>query len=171
MVLIKKIRGKCPKFGKNNFLAENSSIIGDVIIGNNSSVWYNSVIRGDVSKISIGNNVNIQDGAILHATYNKSIITIGDNVSIGHNCLIHGCYIKSYVLVGMGAIVMDGAVIESQTIVAAGSVVLPNSKLESGNIYAGTPAVLVKKLTKDQKKELISDTAQNYILYSTWFQD
>ena len=124
MVLIKKLEGKSPKFGKNIFLAENATIIGDVIIGDNSSIWYNAIIRGDVSMIRIGKNVNIQDGAILHATYNKSSTKIEDNVSVGHNCLIHGCYIKKDVLIGMGAIIMDGATIESQSIIAAGSVVL-----------------------------------------------
>ncbi len=170
MVLIKKLEGKSPKFGKNIFLAENATIIGDVIIGDNSSIWYNAIIRGDVSMIRIGKNVNIQDGAILHATYNKSSTKIEDNVSVGHNCLIHGCHIKKDVLIGMGAIIMDGATIESQSIIAAGSVVLANSHLESGNIYAGTPAVKVKKLTEIQKKELIKDTAKNYILYASWFK-
>ena len=146
MALIKTVRGFTPQFGENVYLAENATIIGDVILGKNCSVWFQTVIRGDVNSIRIGDQVNIQDGAIIHCTYQKSITSIGDHVSIGHKAIIHGCEIKSRVLIGMGAIIMDHAIIEEHVIVAAGAIVLEHSNLESGYIYGGIPAKKLKKI-------------------------
>ena len=140
MALIKTLNNKTPKFGKNCFLAENAAIIGDVIMGDDCSVWFSAVVRGDVHYIKIGNRVNIQDNAVIHGTYEKSPTNIGNNVSIAHNAVVHGCTVKDNVLIGMGAIVMDDAVIESNTIIASGSVVLQKSILEPNSVYAGAPA-------------------------------
>jgi carbonic anhydrase/acetyltransferase-like protein (isoleucine patch superfamily) len=140
MALIKAVKGISPVFGENCFLAENSTVVGDVIMGNDCSVWFNAVVRGDVNSIRIGNKVNIQDGAVLHCTYEKTKVHLGNNVSIGHNAIVHGCTIHDNVLVGMGAIVMDNVEIGSNTIIAAGAVVLEGTKVESGSIYAGVPA-------------------------------
>ncbi len=171
MALIKKVRGFEPQFGLNNFLAENATIVGDVIMGNDCSVWFNAVVRGDVNSIRIGNKVNIQDGAVIHCTYEQSKTTIGDNVSIGHNALVHGCTIKSNVLVGMGAIVMDHAVVEENCLIAAGAVVLEKAHLESGFIYAGVPAKKVKAITPEQFKSSVERIANNYTMYASWFQE
>lgn len=170
MALILPVKGKFPEFGKNCFIAENSTIVGDVILGDNCSVWFNAVVRGDVNFIKVGNNVNIQDGAVIHCTYKKSGTIVYDNVSIGHNALIHGCVLKNNTLIGMGAIVMDNAIVEEFTIIAAGSVVLENTLCESGYIYAGIPAKKVKIISEDQRAMLMQ-LPQNYILYSSWFKE
>ena len=148
MSLIKTVKGKTPIFGKGVYLAENSTIIGDVEIGDYCSLWFSSVIRGDVNSIKIGNKVNIQDGAIIHCTYKKTKTIIGNNVSIGHNAIVHGCKIENNVLIGMGAIIMDRAIIRKNSIVAAGSVVLEGTEIPEGAIYAGIPARLVKKIDR-----------------------
>ena len=171
MALIKEVKGKSPVFGKEIYLAENSTVVGDVIMGDNCSVWFNAVIRGDVNFIKIGNKVNIQDGAVIHCTYKKAATIIGNNVSVGHNALVHGCTIKDNVLVGMGAIVMDKVVIESNSIIAAGAVVLEGTHVESGSIYAGVPAKKVKTIDKEQTARLISGISDNYVMYSSWFTD
>lgn len=170
MPLILPVKGKLPQWGKECFLAENSTIVGDVIMGNNCSVWFNAVVRGDVNYIKIGDNVNIQDGVVIHCTYLKASTTIGNNVSIGHNALVHGCILKDNVLVGMGAIVMDNVVVEEFTIIAAGSVVLENTICESGFIYAGSPAKKIKPIS-DEQRELLKRLPGNYIMYSKWFTE
>lgn len=170
MALIKTVKGKSPVFGKEVFLAENATIVGEVEMGNNCSIWFSAVIRGDVNFIKIGNNVNIQDGAVVHCTYKTAATIIGNNVSIGHNALIHGCTINDNVLVGMGAIVMDGSIIESNAIIAAGAVLLEGTHVESGTIYAGVPAKKIKALNKKQTAQLIKGISDNYSLYASWFQ-
>ncbi|MBL4654560.1 MAG: gamma carbonic anhydrase family protein [Bacteroidia bacterium] len=169
MALIVKLNKTIPKIGKDCFLAENATIIGEVIIGNNCSIWFNVVVRGDVNSIQIGNNVNIQDGAIVHCTYDLSKTIIGDNVSIGHNAIIHGCTIENNVLIGMGAIVLDNAIVQENSFVAAGAVVLANTTVESDYLYAGTPAKKVKKLTPDLL-EMIRSTPEAYINYASWYK-
>ena len=171
MALIKSVKGKAPVFGNNCFLADNATVVGEVVMGNDCSVWFNAVIRGDVNSITIGNRVNIQDGAIVHCTYEKAKTIIGNNVSIGHNAIVHGCTLQDNVLVGMGAIIMDHAVIEKNSIIAAGAVVLENTKVESGTIYGGMPARKLKDLDPQQLKVLIERTASNYIMYADWFRD
>ena len=169
-MLIKTIRGFKPKWGKNCFFAENSSIIGDVIFGDNCSVWFSSVIRGDVNKIRIGNNVNIQDGTVVHGTYQKSSTKIGNNVSIGHNAIIHGCELKSNVLIGMGSIIMDDSIIKSNSIIAAGSVVIQKTITEENSIYAGIPAKKIKDISEELIINEIKRIAKNYIKYSGWYK-
>ena len=170
MGLILPVKNKIPKWGDNCFIAPNATIVGDVVLGNNCSVWFNAVIRGDVNYISIGNSVNIQDGAVIHCTYQKVGTTIGNNVSIGHNALVHGCELKDNVLVGMGAIVMDNAVVEEFSIIAAGAIVLENTRCESGFIYAGIPAKKVKAIN-DGQRDLLTRLPDNYIMYSSWFME
>ncbi len=167
MALLLPIKGVQPQFGKNCFLAPNSTVVGDVIMGNECSVWFNAVVRGDVNSIRIGDKVNIQDGVIVHCTYQKAKTTIGNNCSIGHNAIIHGCHLQDNVLVGMGAIVMDHAIVESFAIVAAGSIVLENTIVESGFIYAGAPAKKIKPISVEQRKllELLPD---RYVMYAEW---
>tara|TARA_Y100001954_G_C15579946_1_gene487838 strand:+ start:209 stop:718 length:510 start_codon:yes stop_codon:yes gene_type:complete len=169
MTLIKAIKDITPRFGSNVYLADNATIIGDVDIGDDCSLWFNTVLRGDVNSIKIGNKVNIQDGAIIHCTYNKFKTIIGNNVSVGHNTVIHGCTIEDNVLIGMGAIVMDGVFISKNSIIAAGSIVLEGTHIESGVIYAGCPAKKVKQLEEEQILELINRTAENYLLYASWY--
>lgn len=169
MALIKKVRGYTPKFGQNCYLSDNSTIIGDVITGNDCSIWFNAVVRGDVNSIRIGNKVNIQDGSVLHCLYQKSTIEIGDNVSIGHNVIIHGAKIHDNVLIGMGAIIMDDAIIGENSIIAAGAVVLSNTIIEPSSIYGGMPAKKLKSVDKNQTKEMINKIANNYIMYSSWY--
>lgn len=171
MALIKSVRGFTPQLGKNCFVAENATLIGDVKMGNDCSIWYSAVVRGDVNSIKVGNKVNIQDGAVIHCTFEKSKTIIGNNVSIGHNAIIHGCIVHDDVLIGMGSIIMDNAVVESNVIVAAGAVVTQNSVLESGFIYAGTPAKKIKPLSNELKTGEIARIADNYLLYSSWFKD
>lgn len=158
-----------PKWDENCFIAPNATIVGDVVMGKNCSVWFNAVIRGDVNSITIGNDSNIQDGAVIHATYQKAATVIGNRVSIGHNAIVHGCTLKDNILVGMGAIIMDNALVEDYTIIAAGSVVLENTYCESGYIYAGTPAKKIKPITEDQRA-LLNKLPHNYIMYSDWFR-
>lgn len=171
MALIKPVLGIHPTFGNNCYLAENATVVGDVVMGDECSVWFNAVVRGDVHYIRMGNRVNVQDGAVIHCTYKKSPTTIGNNVSIGHNALVHGCTVKDNVLIGMGAIVMDNVVVEENTIIAAGAVVLENTHVESGCIYAGVPAKKVKTLNAEQTATLIKGIAENYVMYSGWFKD
>lgn len=171
MALIKPVKGISPQFGNDCYLAENSTIVGDVIMGDQCSVWFNAVVRGDVNSIRMGNKVNVQDGAVIHCTYEKTKVFIGNNVSIGHNALVHGCTIHDNVLIGMGAIVMDNCVIGSNTIIAAGAVVLENTKVESGVIYAGVPAKKVKDIDPELISGEINRIANNYIMYSGWFKE
>ena len=170
MPLIKAVKGKTPTFGKDCYLAENATIVGDVVMGEECSVWFQAVVRGDVNSIRIGNKVNVQDGAIIHCTYQKAATTIGDNVSIGHRAIVHGCTIEDNVLVGMGAIIMDDAVVEEKCLVAAGALVLENSRLESGYIYAGVPAKKIKAVSKEQFENLFEKIANNYVMYAEWFK-
>ena len=169
MALIRPVRGFTPQIGSDTFLAENSTIIGDVIIGEKCSIWYQAVIRGDVNSIRIGDLVNVQDGAVIHCTLDKSKSIIGSRVSIGHNAIIHGCTIHDEVLVGMGAIIMDLTVVESRCLIAAGAVVLENQHLESGWIYAGIPARPIKRLAPEVADFYIDRTARNYVGYKNWF--
>jgi carbonic anhydrase/acetyltransferase-like protein (isoleucine patch superfamily) len=171
MALIKKVRGLEPRIGKNCFLAENATIVGDVEIGDNCSIWFQAVLRGDVNSIRIGNGVNIQDGAVVHCTYEQSETIIGDSVSVGHKAIIHGCEIKEDVLVGMGAIIMDHVIVESNVLIAAGAVVLENSHLESGHIYAGVPAKKIKKISEDRFNNTIKRISDNYSMYASWFKE
>jgi|TARA_B110000240_G_scaffold39188_1_gene43496 carbonic anhydrase/acetyltransferase-like protein (isoleucine patch superfamily) len=171
MALIKSVKGSSPIFGANIYLAENATVVGDVKMGSDCSVWFSAVLRGDVNSIRIGNKVNIQDGAIIHCTYQKAATILGNNVSVGHNALLHGCTVRDNVLIGMGAIVMDGVVIESNSIIAAGAVVLEGTHIESGTIYAGIPAKMVKKLNEKESALLIEGISNNYLMYSSWFKD
>src|ERR1700761_5717147 len=170
MPVILTVKNTSPSWGENCFIAENATIVGDVVMGYNYSVWFNAVIRGDVHYIMIGNNTNIQDGAVIHCTYMYAPTNIGNNVSIGHNALVHGCTLHNNVLIGMGAIVMDHVIVEEFVIIAAGSVVLEKTICESGFLYAGTPAKKIKPLTEEQK-EMLKKLPQNYIMYSGWFKD
>jgi carbonic anhydrase/acetyltransferase-like protein (isoleucine patch superfamily) len=171
MPLIYPIKGIAPKFGKNCFLAENATVVGEVEMGDNCSVWFNAVVRGDVHYIRIGNNVNIQDGVIIHCTYQKAPVNIGNNVSIAHNAIVHGCTIQDNVLIGMGAIIMDGAVVESNSIVAAGALVSQNTIVESGSVYAGVPAKKIKSIDKSLLEGQVNRISKNYTLYASWHDD
>ncbi|MEN9303934.1 MAG: hypothetical protein RL264_2363 [Bacteroidota bacterium] len=170
MALIKACRGVYPTFGNDCWLAENSTVIGDVVMGDQCSVWFNAVVRGDVNSIRIGNKVNIQDGAVLHCTYEKTKVVLGNNVSIGHNALVHGCTVEDNVLIGMGAIVMDNCYIEANCIIAAGAVLLEGTRVESWSIYAGVPAKKVKTLSPELFAGEVQRIANNYVLYSSWFK-
>ena len=170
MATILPVEGKTPHFGKDCFIAPNATIVGDVVMGTQCSVWFNAVIRGDVNSISMGNKVNVQDGAVLHATFQKTKVVIGNNVSICHRAIVHGCTLHDNVLVGMGAIVMDHAVVEEFVIIGAGSVVLEKTICESGYLYAGTPAKKIKPLSQEQK-DMLRQLPHNYIMYSGWFSD
>ncbi|SRR5690554_3501125 len=167
-MIIKSVNGKTPSIPEDCFIAENATIVGEVVMGKNCSVWFNAVIRGDVNSIEIGNKVNVQDGAIIHATYKVSPTKIGNNVSIGHNAIVHGCTIHDNVLIGMGSIVMDDCVIESNSIIAAGAVVSKNTHVESGSIYAGIPARKIKEVSPELTKGEIERIADNYVMYSGW---
>lgn len=171
MPIIKSLPNGNPKIPEDCFVAENATIVGDVILGANCSIWFNAVIRGDVHYIKIGNKVNIQDGAVIHATYEKSPTNIGNNVSIGHNAIVHGCTIHDNVLVGMGSIIMDDCIIESNSIIASGAVVTKNTRVESGSVYAGIPAKKIKSITPDLIKGEIERIANNYIKYASWYND
>tara|TARA_B110001469_G_scaffold38269_1_gene38124 strand:+ start:3417 stop:3932 length:516 start_codon:yes stop_codon:yes gene_type:complete len=171
MAVIKPVNGKHPQIPADCFVAENATIVGEVSFGKECSVWYNAVIRGDVHYIKIGNKVNIQDGAVIHATYQKSPTTIGNNVSIGHNAIVHGCTIHDNVLVGMGSIIMDDCCIESNSVIAAGAVVTKNTIVESGSIYAGIPAKKVKDISQELISGEIDRIANNYVEYSTWVKE
>lgn len=168
--VIKSVRGFTPTFGANCFFADNSVIVGEVRMGDNCTVWFNAVVRGDVHSITIGNNTNIQDGAIIHCTYQKAKTVIGNNVSIAHNAIVHGCTVHDNVLIGMGAIVMDDAVIGENSVIAAGAVVLAGTMVEPGSIYAGMPAKKIKDIGEDMK-EVIQRTARNYPMYAEWFKN
>lgn len=170
MATVLSVRGFTPRWGENCFIAENSTLVGDVIMGDECSVWFNAVVRGDVNKIRIGNKVNIQDGAVIHCTYEQSETLINDEVSIGHNAIVHGCQIEEQVLIGMGAIVMDHAIVQRHCLIAAGAVVLENTLCESGYIYAGVPAKKVKALSPEVFQQNISRIANNYLMYSGWFK-
>ncbi len=170
MAFILAVLDKSPVFGENCFVAPNATVIGDVTMGNDGSVWFNAVIRGDVNSIVMGNKVNVQDGAVIHCTYQKNATVIGNNVSIGHNALVHGCTIKDNVLIGMGAIVMDKCVVNSNSIVAAGAVVLEGTIIEAGSIYAGVPAKKVKDISQELINGEINRIANNYVKYAGWFE-
>lgn len=170
MPIIKAVNGKYPQIPEDCFVAENATILGEVSFGKECSIWYNAVIRGDVHYIKIGNKVNIQDGAVIHATYQKSPTTIGNNVSIGHNAIVHGCTVHDNVLVGMGSIIMDDCVVESNSIIAAGAVVTKNTRVEAGSIYAGVPAKKVKNISQELISGEIDRIANNYVKYSSWFK-
>lgn len=169
-MLIKTVRGFEPLFGKGCYFAENATLVGDVILGDECSVWFNAVIRGDVNSIRIGNRVNIQDGAVIHATYQKAATHIGNSVSVGHNAIVHGCTIEDHVLIGMGSIVMDHCVIGSNSIIAAGAVVPQRTIVPPGTVYAGVPAKKIKDIDPELQKGEIERIAQNYLLYSSWFE-
>lgn len=169
-MILRSLNKKHPKIPDTCFIAEGAVIVGDVVFGEYCSIWFHAVIRGDVNSITIGNKVNIQDGAVIHATYKVSPTVIGNNVSIGHNAIVHGCTVHDNVLIGMGAIVMDDCVIESNSIIAAGAVVSKNTHVESGSIYAGIPARKIKDVSPELTKGEIERIAENYIMYSSWYQ-
>lgn len=170
MALIKKLNGIEPKWGENCYFSENATVIGDVSMGDDCSVWFNAVIRGDVNYIKLGNKVNVQDGAVIHATYQTSPTNIGNNVSIGHNALVHGCTIHDNVLIGMGSIVMDNCVIESNSIIAAGAILTEGTHVESGSIYAGIPAKKIKEVSPELLDGQINRIANNYLKYAGWYK-
>ena len=171
MALIKSVKGISPRFGKNCFLADNATVIGDVIIGDDCSIWFNAVVRGDVHSIRIGNKVNIQDGVIIHCTYKKAPVNIGNKVSIAHNAIVHGCTIQDNVLVGMGSILMDDVVVESNSIIAAGAVVSKGTVIESGSVYAGVPAKKIKSVDTDLVEGEINRIADSYNMYASWYDE
>jgi carbonic anhydrase/acetyltransferase-like protein (isoleucine patch superfamily) len=170
MALFKTVNGESPEYGEECYFAENATIVGKVSMGNQCSVWFNAVVRGDVNSITMGNKVNIQDGAVIHCTYQKAATTIGNNVSIGHNALVHGCTIHDNVLIGMGSIVMDNCVVESNSIVAAGAILLEGTHVESGSVYAGVPAKKVKQISKELFEGEVLRIANNYVMYASWFR-
>jgi carbonic anhydrase/acetyltransferase-like protein (isoleucine patch superfamily) len=171
MAIIKEVRGFRPVIGKNVYLADNAVIIGDTVIGDDCSVWFSTVIRGDVNSIRIGNRVNIQDGTVMHCLYEKSVIEIGNNVSIGHNVVIHGAKICDNVLIGIGSIILDGAVIGENSIIAAGALVLAGTVVEPGTVWGGVPAKYLKDTDNDQKNNMISRIAGNYQFYAGWYKE
>jgi carbonic anhydrase/acetyltransferase-like protein (isoleucine patch superfamily) len=171
MALIKTLRGVTPQFGNDCFLAENSTIVGDVVMGDNCSIWFNTVLRGDVNSIRMGNKVNVQDGAVIHCTYQKTKTVIGNNVSIGHHAIVHGCILHDNVLVGMGAIIMDNCIIGSNSIIAAGAVLTENTVVEPGSIYAGIPAKKIKSISPELISGEINRVAGNYVMYAGWYKD
>lgn len=171
MALILPVEGNLPKWGAECFIAPNSTIVGDVVMGDGCSVWFNAIIRGDVNSIRMGNKVNVQDGAVIHCTFQRTKTIIGNNVSIGHNAIVHGCTVQDNVLIGMGAIVMDNAVVNSNTIIAAGAVVLEGTVCDAGAIYAGVPAKKVKEISKEKVEGEINRIANNYLKYSKWFSN
>ena len=169
-MLIKTVRGFTPKYGKNCFFAENATLIGELIMGDHCSVWYQAVVRGDVNFITIGDRVNIQDGALIHGTFERSSTTIGNDVSIGHNAIVHGCTIQDRVLVGMGSIIMDDSEVGSNSIIAAGSVLPKNTIVPEGSVFAGIPAKKIKEISPELQKGEIERIALNYIQYASWFK-
>lgn len=171
MAIIKPLRGFTPTFGNDCFLADNAVVVGDVVMGDFCSIWFNAVVRGDVHYIRMGNKVNVQDGAIIHCTYQKCPTVIGNNVSIAHNAIVHGCTIHDNVLIGMGAIIMDNVVIESNSIIAAGALVLENTRVESGSVYAGVPAKKVKSIDKELLVGQVNRIADSYIKYAGWYKE
>lgn len=171
MAIIKSVRGFSPQFGNNCYFSENAAIIGDVITGDDCSFWFGCVLRGDVNSIRIGNKVNVQDNAVIHTLYKKSLADIGDNVSIGHNAVVHGAKIEKNVLIGIGAVVLDHAVIGENSIIAAGSLVKTGTEVEPNSVYAGVPAKKIKTIEPEQSKEMIEKIANNYLMYSGWYKD
>ena len=171
MALIKSVRGFTPKIGENTYLSENATIVGDVTIGRDCSIWFNAVLRGDVNPIRIGDRVNIQDGSVLHTLYERSVVEIGNDVSVGHNVTIHGATIKDGALVGMGSTILDYAVVGEGAIVAAGSVVKSKTVIKPGELWAGAPAKFVKMVDPEQSKEMNQKIARNYLMYSRWYTD
>lgn len=171
MALIIPLRGFTPKIGRDTFLAENATVIGDVTIGDECSVWFNTVVRGDVNTITIGDRVNIQDGSVLHTLYQKSTIEIGNDVSVGHNVTLHGCKIHDFALIGMGAVVMDDVVVGSGALVAAGSVVLSRTQIGPNELWGGAPAKFIKMVEPEKARELNQKIARNYLMYSKWYTD
>lgn len=169
-MITRTINGKTPQIGEDCFIAENAVIVGEVSMGNQCSIWYNAVLRGDVHFIKMGNKVNVQDGAVVHCTYQKSPTTIGNNVSIGHNAIVHGCTIHDNVLVGMGSIIMDDCIVESNSIVAAGAVVTKGTRIPSGSVFAGMPAKKIKDISPELSQGEIDRIANNYVKYSSWFK-
>jgi carbonic anhydrase/acetyltransferase-like protein (isoleucine patch superfamily) len=169
MAIIRKVKGVAPQFGKDCFLADNATIVGDVVMGDKCSIWFNAVVRGDVHQIRIGQNVNIQDGAIIHCTYKKAPVHIGDNVSIAHNAIVHGCTIHDNVLVGMGSILMDDVVVESNSIIAAGAVVSKGSRIKSGSVWAGVPAKKIKDMDEELLKGEVNRISDSYNMYASWY--
>lgn len=170
MAIVKEVRGFTPAFGENCFLAETAVVVGEVTMGNNCTVWFNAIVRGDVHSITIGDNTNIQDGAVIHCTYQKAKTVIGNNVSIAHNAIVHGCTIHDNVLIGMGAIVMDNAVVGSNSVIAAGAVVLAGTNVEPNSIYAGMPAKKVKEIGEEMQAVILR-TAKNYPMYAEWYKE
>jgi carbonic anhydrase/acetyltransferase-like protein (isoleucine patch superfamily) len=170
-MIIKSVNGKSPSIPSDCYIAENATIVGEVTLGQQCSIWFNAVLRGDVNFIKIGNKVNIQDGAVIHCTYQKHPTIIGNNVSIGHNAIVHGCTIHDNVLVGMGAIIMDNCTVHSNTIIAAGAVITQNTVVESGAIYAGVPAKKVKDIDQSNFASEIDRISNNYVMYSSWFKE
>ena len=171
MALVKECRGFTPQLGADCYLAENATVVGDVIMGDEGSVWFNAVVRGDVNSIRMGNRVNVQDGAVIHCTYEKTKVNLGNHVSIGHNALVHGCTVEDNVLIGMGAIVMDDCYIEANSIIAAGAVLLEGTRVESWSIYAGVPAKKVKTLSPELFAGEVQRISNNYVMYSSWFKE
>lgn len=171
MALIKTLNGITPVFGKDCFLAENATVVGDVVMGDHCSLWFNAVVRGDVHYIRIGNKVNIQDGAVIHATYKKAPTTIGNNVSIAHNAVVHGCTIHDNVLIGMGAIIMDGAVVGENSIIATGAVVTKGTVVEPNSVYAGMPAKKIREISAGLSEGEIQRIADSYIMYASWYEE
>lgn len=170
-MLMKSVRGKSPIIGKDCYIAENATIVGDVTMGYQCSIWFNAVLRGDVHYIKLGNKVNIQDGAVIHCTYQKYPTILGNNISVGHNAIVHGCTIHDNVLIGMGSIVMDDCVVESNSIIAAGAVLTKGTHVPSGTIFAGTPAKKIKDISPELSKGEIDRIAENYVTYSSWFKE
>lgn len=171
MPIIKPVKNKHPQISEDCYIAENATVVGDVTMGEQGSIWFNAVIRGDVHYIKMGNKVNVQDGAVIHATYQKSPTTIGNNVSIGHNAIVHGCTIHDNVLVGMGSIIMDDCIVESNSIIAAGAVLAKNTHVKSGSIYAGIPAKKIKDISQELISGEIHRIADNYVKYASWFEE
>jgi len=170
-MILKTINGKTPQIGEDCYIAENATIVGEVSMGNQCSIWFNAVLRGDVHFIKMGNKVNVQDGAVVHCTYQKSPTTIGNNVSIGHNAIVHGCTVKDNVLIGMGSIIMDDCIIESNSIIAAGAVVTKGTHVPSGSVFAGMPAKKIKDISPELSAGEVDRIANNYVKYSSWFKD
>lgn len=170
-MLIKTVRGKTPRYGLDCFIADNATLIGDVVLGAGCSVWFSAVVRGDVNSIRVGDHVNIQDGAVIHGTYEKSATTIGNHVSIGHNAIVHGCRIHDHVLIGMGAIVMDDCIVEPYSIIAAGAVVPKNTHIKRGSVYAGVPAKCIKSVSPELMEGEIERIAKSYSMYASWFKE
>ena len=170
-MLIKTVRGKTPRYGSDCFIADNATLIGDVVLGAGCSVWFSAVVRGDVNSISVGDHVNIQDGAVIHGTYEKSATTIGNHVSIGHNAIVHGCRIHDHVLIGMGAIVMDDCIVEPYSIIAAGAVVPKNTHIKRGSVYAGVTAKCIKSVSPELMEGEIERIAKSYSMYASWFKE